>query len=242
MKRYIIAGLIVFLAVLVTTFPARVAYKQFAPPDLSLTGISGSIWKGSAAEGLAGGAYLRNLTWKIKPASILTGQLAYQVSAQPAAGQIDTNVAVGLDGALTLSALTGSVPLDLVHEAFQQAGIGGDLSLDFARLEMRNGLPADVEGSVTVTNFFVPNLSSAQLGDYRADFYTDNGTVMGDVADTSGVLEVNGVVTLAPDRSYSLIGNVGARPEAPPSVTRQLEFLGSPDEKGMRPFRFEGSL
>lgn len=242
MKRYIFAGLIVFLAVLVTTFPARVAYNQFAPPDLSLTGISGSIWNGSAAEGLAAGAYLRNLTWKIKPASILSGHLAYSVSAQPAAGQIDTDVAVALDGSLTLSALTGTVPLDFVHYAFQQAGIGGDLSLDFARLVLRNGLPEDVDGNITVTNFFVPELSSARLGDYRADFQTDNGTVMAEVVDTSGVLEVNGIVTLAPDRSYSLIGNVGARPSAPPSVTRQLEFLGSPDAEGMRPFRFEGSL
>jgi len=242
MKRYIIAGLIVFLAVLVTTFPARVAYNQFAPPDLSLTGISGSVWSGSAAEGLAAGAYLRNLSWKLRPASILTGQLAYRVSAQPAAGQIDTDVAVALDGTLTLSALTGSVPLDLLHQAFQQAGIGGDLSLNFARLVLRNGLPADVEGNVAVTNFYVPDLSSARLGDYRADFYTENGSVMADVTDTSGVLEVKGVVTLAPDRSYSLIGNVGARPAAPPSVTRQLEFLGSPDGNGMRPFRFEGSL
>jgi len=242
MKRYIIAGSIVFLAVLATTFPARVAYNQFAPPDLSLTGISGSVWNGAAAEGLAAGAYLRNLTWKIKPASIFSGQLAYRVSAQPAAGQIDTDVAIALDGSLTLSNLSGSVPLDFVHAAFQQAGIGGELTLDFARLVLRDGLPVDVEGSVTVTNFFVPNLSSARLGDYRAQFYTENESVMANVTDTAGVLEVAGVVTLAPDRSYSLIGDVGARPAAPPSVTRQLEFLGSPNERGMRPFRFEGSL
>ncbi len=170
MKRYIIAGLIVFLAVLVTTFPARVAYNQFAPPDLSLTGISGSIWNGAAAEGLAAGAYVRNITWKIKPASILTGQIAYRVSAEPAAGQVDTDVAVSMDGSLTLSDLRGSVPLDLVHEAFQQAGIGGELTLEFARLVMRGGLPVDVEGRVTVTNFYVPNLSSARLGDYQAEF------------------------------------------------------------------------
>lgn len=242
MKRYIIAGSIVFLAVLATTFPARVAYEQFAPPDLSLTGISGSVWSGTAAEGLAAGAYLRNLTWKIKPTSIFSGQLAYRVSAQPAAGQIDTDVAVAMDGSLTLSQLSGSVPLDLVHEALQQAGIGGELTLEFARLVLRDGLPVDVEGTVTVTNFFVPNLSSARLGDYRAEFYTENQSVMANVTDTAGVLEVAGVVTLAPDRSYSLLGDVGARPAAPPSVTRQLEFLGSPDERGMRQFRFEGSL
>jgi len=242
MKRYIIAGLIVFVAVLVTTFPARVAYNQFAPPDLNLTGISGSVWNGTAAEGLAAGVYVRKLTWKVKPTSIFAGQLAYRVSAQPAAGQIDTDVAVAMDGALTLSDLSGAVPLDLVHEALQQAGIGGELSLEFARLVLRDGLPVDVEGSVSVTNFFVPTLSSARLGDYRAEFYTDNGSVMANVTDTAGILEVAGVVTLAPDRSYSLIGDVGARPAAPPSVTRQLEFLGSPDESGMRPFRFEGSL
>lgn len=242
MKRIIVAGLFVFVVVLVVTFPARVAYRWFAPPDLQLSGISGSVWNGAATEGLAGGAYMTNIRWRLKPSALLTGKLAFETSASPAAGTMNTDVAVGFGGSLALTDLSGSVPLDLVHDAFQQAGISGDLSLQFEKLVIENALPVEATGNVTVSNFYSRLLSASVIGDYRADFTTVNGVVTGNVTDVAGVLDVAGVVTINPDRSYSLIGEVAALPGAPPSIEQQLQFLGSADARGMRPFRFEGRL
>lgn len=242
MKRYIFGGVLVLLAVLIGTFPARVAYNWFAPPDLQLSGISGSIWHGTAAEGLAGGAYIRNVSWTLQPLELLAGKLAFATSANPAAGTMNTRLAVGLDGSLTLSGLSGSVPLDLVHQAFQQNRISGDLSLQFESLVLRDGKPVSADGSITLASFYAPTLSASVLGDYRADFETVDGQITGSIDDVSGVLDVAGVVTILPDGSYSLVGEVAARPAAPPSIEQQLRFLGSPNERGMRAFRFEGSL
>lgn len=242
MKRYIFAGLLVFAVVLIVSFPARVAYRWFAPPDLSLSGISGSIWSGSATEGLAGGAYIRDISWRLRPADLLTGKLAFSTTSRPASGSMETDVAVGIDGSLTLSNLAGSVPLDLVHPAFQLAGISGDLSMQFAKLEISDGLPVDVDGSVTVANMYAPALSAGTLGDFRAQFVTNDGGVTGSVEDLSGVLDVAGSITISPDRTYSLVGDVAARPGAPPSIEQQLRFLGSADARGFRQFRFEGQL
>ena len=242
MKRYVFAGLLVFATVLIVSFPARVAYRWFAPPDLSLSGISGSIWSGSAAEGLAGGAYIRDISWRLRPADLLTGKLAFSTTSRPASGTMETDVAVGIDGSLTLSNLAGSVPLDLVHPAFQRAGISGDLSMQFEKLMIRNGLPVDVNGSVTVANMYAPALSAATLGDYQAQFVTNDGAISGTVEDLSGVLDVIGTIAISPDRTYSLLGDVAARPGAPPSVEQQLQFLGSADDRGFRQFRFEGQL
>jgi general secretion pathway protein N len=242
MKRYIIAGLLVFLVVLLATFPAGVAYRWIAPPEVQLSGITGSIWRGSASEGLAAGAYLRNISWRLHPAALLTGKLALTASASPGSGTMNSEISVGLDGSLTLSGLSGSLPLDLVHQSFQQGGISGDLSLQFETLTLRNGLPVDAIGSVTVANFYAPTLSAAVLGTYRADFQTTESGITGIVDDLSGVLDIAGTVTLAPDRSYRLSGDVAARPGAPPSIEQQLRFLGSQDERGMRPFRFEGQF
>jgi general secretion pathway protein N len=242
MKRYILAGILVFLVVLLVTFPARVAYRWFAPADLQLSGISGSIWSGSATEGMAGGAYIRDLTWRMQPGALLTGKLAFATSSKPASGTMTTDVAVGLDGSLALTGLSGSVPLDLVHPALQQSGINGDLSLRFDSLVLENGLPVEATGTVTVANFFVPDLSAGVLGDFRADFQTTDSGITGNVDDVSGVLDITGVITVNADRNYSLVGEVAARPAAPPSIEQQLRFLGSPDERGMRPFRFEGQL
>lgn len=242
MKRYIFAGLIVFLGVLIVTFPARVAYNWFAPADMQFNGISGSVWNGTAVEGLAAGAYIQDISWRLKPASIFSGKLAFATSSRPASGTLNSDIAVSFDGSLTLSNVSGSVPLDLVHPAFQQNGISGDVSLNFETLLIQNGVPVEAEGSVTVANFFSPVLSAVSVGDFKAEFRTGNGNITGSVDDLSGVLDVSATITILPDRSYQLIGEVAARPGAPPSITQQLQYLGSPDERGFRPFRFEGSL
>ena len=243
MKRFIFAGVLVFLIVLIVTFPARVAYKWLAPPDVRLSGISGSVWNGSASEGLAAGAYFRNLSWQTSPLSLLTGKVALALAAQPASGTFAANVAIALDGTLTLTDVSGTLPLNQVHDAFRQAGIQGDMALNFETLVLHNGRPVTIDGSVTITNFFVPELSATRLGDYRADFQTEDGNVTASVDDVSGVLDVAGMLTLAADQSYSLVGQVAARPEAPPSVNQRLQInLGSPDERGLRTFRIEGIL
>lgn len=242
MKRYLFTGACVFLVVLLTTFPARIAYHWFAPPEIILTGVAGSIWNGAAAAGLVAGTYLRNLAWSVQAKSLLSGKLGFKLSAQPAAGQINGNITLGLNNALTLTDLTGTLPLDLVHQVLQQEGIRGDLSLNFAKMVFENGLPVDVIGSVSVANFFDPGLSANKIGDFRVEFKSENGNITGRIDDVSGILDVEGAITLSPNRNYSIIGNVAARPNAPPSVNQRLQYLGTADERGFRPFRFEGAL
>lgn len=243
MKRYIILGLLVMLAILVTTFPARIAYQWLAPPELQLTGVTGSIWHGQAREGLAAGAYVRDIEWRFKPAALLKGQLAFSTSSRPVSGTLTTDVAVTANGNLALTDLSGSLPLGLAHPAFEQNGVNGDLTMNFATLVISNGVPVDVEGAVMIENLFAPALSAAPLGSYRADFKSTGDGVTGTVQDTAGMLDVTGNITIDTDQSYRLLGEVRAIPGAPPSIDQQLQFaLGSPDANGFRPFRFEGRL
>lgn len=242
MKRFVIAGLLVFLVVLLVTFPARVAYQWLAPPEVRLSGITGSIWNGKAAEGIAGGAYVQNIRWEIQPASIFKGQLAFVASGNPGSGTMTATVAAQSDGALTITDLNGSIPLDLVHQSFQQNGIRGDVVLQFAKLTIKDGLPVEADGSITVADFFAPVLSASRIGDFRADFQTSGDGITGVVQELSGVLDVEGTIDLLANRSYVFIGQVAPTPEAPASIINQLVFLGSPNEMGQRQFRFEGQL
>jgi hypothetical protein len=66
--------------------------------------------------------------------------------------------------------------------------------------------------------------------------------ISGVVEDLSGVLDVSGTFVLNRDRTYSFVGQVAANANAPDTVLEQLRFLGSPDERGRREFRFEGRL
>jgi general secretion pathway protein N len=242
MKRLIVAGILVLAVVLLATFPARVAYQWLAPPELQLSGISGSIWNGHATEGLAADVYLTDIHWRFRPASLFRGNLTYEAAAKPVGGSLMTDVSVATDGSIILTDLSGGVPLDLVLPQFQAQGISGDLSLAFDRLVLRNGIPVAATGSVTVVDLFAPYLSAGVLGDFQLVFATTPDGISATLDDLAGVLDVSGNVDLSPDRHYRVQGLVKARPAAPPSVEAQLRVLGSPDDNGMRYFATEGVL
>jgi general secretion pathway protein N len=242
MRRLIFLGVIVFLAVMLATLPARVAYNWGNPAEFRLSGISGSIWHGSAAQGTAGGAYVRNIAWQFLPLSLLSGKIGFRTSSNPASGSMNADVAISLSGDLALSNLSGDVPLDLVHPAFQQNGIRGDIALQFEEVLISKGIPVAAQGTVTVSDFFVPDLSSSRIGDFRADFQTNDGNVAGRVEDVSGMLDVSGTINVYADGNYSFTGQVAPTPMTPPSIVNQLQFLGSANERGQHEFRFEGQL
>ena len=242
MKRLVITGILVFLVVLIATFPARVAYRWLAPADLQLSGIEGSLWSGSAAQGMAGGAYFSDISWQLIPQSLFSGELAYSTTARPASGNLAADVSIGATGELRIENVVGNLPLDLAHPAFQANGIRGDLKLDFRQLTLVDTLPVAAEGTLTISNLFVRDLSAAVIGDIQAEFRTTDGRMAATVNDVSGVVELSGDFVVEADRSYRLTGLVRARPDAPPSIEQQLQFLGTPDNDGMRPFRFEGTL
>jgi hypothetical protein len=55
-------------------------------------------------------------------------------------------------------------------------------------------------------------------------------------------LEVVGSVRLTANRNYVIDAQVGTRPNAPASIVKALQYLGSPDAQGRRPLSVAGSL
>lgn len=235
-------GLAALLAGLVAMFPARVAYQWFAPPQLSLSGISGSVWSGTAAQGSVAGLFVSDVTWSFRPLALFRLALGYDIAARLPGGFIESDVDVGPGGEVRFSDLAATLPLASLQSAFRLEGIDAELALQFDNVVLEDGFPSELDGSVGLSKLVLRALSPAALGDYRADLQTNDGTITGTVEDVSGVLDLSGNMSLDGNRAYSLIGHVAANAGAPASVTEQLRFLGSPDQQGRREFRFEGSL
>lgn len=241
-RRLIIIGAIALAAGLIVTFPARIVHQWFAPEGVRLSGISGSIWRGRAAEGVVNGIYVRNLGWQLHPLSLFTGQLAYSTELELSGGFAEGDIGVTPTGRIALRDFNATLPLAAFDRALRLQGLAGDLSLQVARADIDNGWPVSLQGNVAVSNLLIRALASTPLGSYRAEFQTTDEAITGSVEDTGGVLELAGTLRLTPERNYSLIGRVGATVDAPDSVTQQLRFLGTPDARGLREFRFEGAL
>ena len=241
-KRLILAGIATFVIGLVMTFPARVAYQWFAPGELKLSGISGSVWHGSAAQGYAGGVYLADVNWSIRPLALLTGKLEFASTSKLASGFFDARIAVGIGGSLTLSDVSGALTLDTLAALLPLNGIEGDVRVQFENLVVKNGVPVEATGTLNIDNLVSRYLSPKRLGDYRADFKTHDDGIRGSVESISGILDLEGTIRLSRDRSYEFVGRVASKPSAPSSIGQQLQLLGSADSQGKREFRIEGIL
>ena len=241
-SRLLTAGLITLFLGLLIFFPARVAYRWFAPDTIAAAGIDGSVWRGTAREARASGVYVRNLSWRFKPLSLLTGKLAYAVEASPSAGFLDARVALGVTGNVTMNDVKASLPISALQQAVSIPGLGGELNVQFERLQFEDGLPVTADGTVEVANLVAPPVYRSSIGGYRAEFFTQESGVMASVEDTDGVIDLAGSLQISADRSYQFIAQLAAKSNTPASVRQQMQFLGSANERGQHELRLEGKL
>jgi len=240
--RPLVVGLVTFVAGLVIVFPARLAYHWFAPPALALSGLRGSVWNGSAAEGMVSGVYVRALSWHLRPLALLTGKIGYTVAAIPASGFIDMKVGLGLTGTVTISELQGSLPLQTLEQTVRIPGLRGTMNLQFDRLQFRDGLPVAADGTVEVENLVAPAVDRASIGGYRAEFFTQDSGVVASVEDTDGIVDLAGSLQISKNRNYQFVAQIAPKARTPANVRQQLKFLGSPNDRGQHELRLEGKL
>ncbi len=233
-------GVLTLLVALIVTFPARVAYRLVSSPYLAMNGLSGTIWSGSAREFSTNGVYLRKLEWQMRPWQLFSGKAVYVVSGSPASGFFDSEVAIAIDGSLTLTDLKASMPLQMFEQAVGVPGLRGNASLQLERLQLANGRAIAADGIIDIDNLVVPMLIRASLGGYRAEFYTQNNGILASIEDADGVVELAGTLSLTRDKSYEFLGYVSPNNRTSEALQQRLRFLPKTDQPNQYEMRFEG--
>lgn len=242
-RRGLIAvGLLVLLLGLIVMFPARVAVHYFVPEVVALSGIQGSVWRGSASAASVDGIYCRDIRWEMNPLRLFSGEVAYRVSATPVSGFIEADLGFGVGGALNISNLSAALPLELIAGVSGLRGLQGSASLDFERITVLNGLATAADGELLLANLVVPIISRESLGGFKAEFFTQNNGITASVEDTDGVIDVAGSFQLKSDRTYQFTGQIVAKPETPSALREQMKFLPPPNSRGQQEIRLEGVL
>ena len=242
-------GVGAYLAFTVAFFPASVAYRWFAPAELRLSGVEGTLWSGQAALGSVGEFGLHEIEWELHPWSLLLARLSGQVQTRFSGGFLDTGVRVGLGGT-SFTGLRAATSLETLSLVLPILGTRGQASVDLSELALRDGWPVGAVGDVRLGELAVPPLTPTgnagliPLGNYSVSFGdTPEDGIAGTFTDQGGPLEVTGSLRLNPNRDYLIEGVVRARPGADPALTQGLQFMtGEPDASGMRTFSLAGSL
>ena len=241
-SRLLVTGLVTVIIGLVALFPARVAYQWASPPGIAIAGIEGTIWSGRALEGNVAGLYLRNIGWRMRPLALFTGQLAYAVEAEAESGFASADVAIGAGGRASLENLVASISLQSLQQVVGMPGLEGAASARFERLEFEDGVPVAANGVLELADLRAPMVHRSPLGGFRAEFFTQDASIVASVEDVNAVIDLAGSLTLMPDRTYQFVGQVAPIDKTPSELRDQMRFLGSPNERGNYEVRLEGQL
>ncbi len=235
-------GLLVFVLGLVMLFPARVAYRWFAPADFAASGISGTVWNGHATEATAYGTYFRDLSWRFRLLDLVTAKLGYAIESQLASGFVEANIAIGIGGTLRATDLRATLPLASMQSIAAIRGISGSVSANFDEIKIVAAVPVAADGVLEISGLTLPLVSPDSLGGFKAEFFSQDSGITASLEDTNAVLDLAGSLQISPDGTYQLLAHLTATSDTPAPIRQQLQFLGSPNDRGQHELRLEGRL
>ena len=239
-----LVGIVVFVAVGVATLPASLLVGRL-PPEIAVEGVSGTVWHGGADAVRLRGTPMGSVTWNSQPAALLHGELTYQVVMLRADGYLRGRITATAGGALSGEQIEMSLPVTALQSQAVADAWGGGLSGVVRSARLERGWPVQLAGTFKVTDLKPPG-STLRIGSYAIDFDGDApnaAALVGRVRELEdAALHVRAQLTIRPDRSYQLEGEVTPRPNTAPEVARAIAFLGQPDASGRRAFEITGTF
>ncbi len=246
--KLILAGIGAYLLFMLVTLPATVLTRQLAQHGVSAISTSGTVWHGQVTGLQVGVLNMGNAEWTIRFLPLLTGKLAADVGLAQPNGFARSRISIALTGRATLTDLSATLPLQsIVGSGGLPGGWVGTAQARFAELVLEDAWPVAAQGTLDVIDLTGPARQPNNLGAYRLTFPAEaTGTadaLLGRLEALDGAaIDVSGTLKLAADRSYLLDTMVAPRGNAPQNIAQGMQYLGSPDAQGRRPFSVSGTL
>lgn len=238
-------GVLAYLVLALITLPANVVIPRLQHPGMTLAGLDGTIWKGSAQVLQIGDAHLGSISWNLHVLPLFALRTVADVDLRRTDGFARGRVSAGRWN-VRLTDFTASLPLSALPSTVAPGGWSGTFNARLVRLTLAEGWPIDADGTIDILELTGPARRPNHLGSFRLTFPGEtqpSESLTGELRDTGGPLQVTGTVRLdASERSYFIEGWVSTKPETPAEFARTLEFLGPADAQGRRQFSLSGTM
>ena len=240
----LIAGLAVFLVVLVFYLPAS-WFASRLPPQVQCADIGGSIWHGECLGLKYQGTPLGDATWNFVPTRALGGRLSGDFDLSGTAIKASADLDTSFSGVGELRNIRLSLALDPTLLPQLPPGQSGALSADLARLELAEGLaPRAIQGNIELRDLRQGGAQPMELGSYQVSFdgtTPPDGAPVGKLRDLGGPFMVEGTLKITPPNAYLVQGYITGRTAAAERVVREITLGAMPEPSGRSAFSFEGS-
>ena len=240
----VLAGLAVFLVVLVLYLPAS-WFASFLPAQVKCRQLGGSIWNGECLGLQYQAAELGDATWNLSVGGVLSGRLRGDVDLRGPAVALRADLDTNFQGVGELRRVTAHVPLDPAVLPQLPPNQRGTVTADLPRLVLAAGpAPRLIQGFIELRDLRQLGGQPLDLGSYRVDFDGQaqaNGEIQGKLRDLGGPFELQGTVSLTPPNAYLVHGRIAGRTAQAENIVREITLGAAPDTSGRSEFSFEGS-
>lgn len=240
----VIAGLAVFLVVMVLYLPASWIVSRL-PAQLTCGDVGGSVWNGECLGLKYQGAALGNASWIFAPKRALGGRLAGDLELRGAALNARADLDTSFAGVGELRNVKLQVVLDPAVLPLVPREQRGTLSADLKRVVIAaGGAVHALDGTIELHALRQVGAQPMELGSYQASFdgkSSADGAVTGKLRDLGGPFIVDGTVTLTAPNGYLVQGYITGRTAAAERTVREITLGAAPDASGRSRFSFEGS-
>lgn len=246
---WVALGVGAYVAFVAAKFPAAAAVQWFVPNEISVAGVRGTLWSGSASAVGIDGFPLRDVRWQVRPSRLLLGRIDAALEARLPEGFVSTDL-IASPSSMRFANLRGGASLPSLNALLPVRGMRGQASVVLDSLELEGDWPTRVVGELRVTGLEVAPLISngsrdlVALGDYTVTFVdAPPRELAARFVDNGGPLEVAGTVTVDAARSYTLDALIEPRPQANEQLVQGLSIMtAEPDAQGRRRLTLTGSL
>jgi general secretion pathway protein N len=250
MKRtiwLILFGVLVFAGIVVARLPA--SWVLPGPKSgVTCSDADGTIWNGTCTGLTVQQQPVGDLSWDVHASRLLAGKLNADIVITRPNGNAQGNVEVGLDKSISARDIKADLPLDRDLASALPPNIRslrGKLHAELVHVRVEGQALKAIQGVVEAQDMTDGEGSNAERwGSYSLTFPpSTGGDPVGQLRDLGGgPLAVEGTLHLTPEPGFDLEGLVKARPTASPELAKDIQFLGSPDAQGRRPFGLSGTF
>ena len=202
------------------------------------------------------GAAVGDAEWRIAPARLLAGRIAGHGRLTRTDGSVETDFDLSFTGRdVRLRAARIELPLAALDALplGMPKGWQGRVSGQFDAIDLQQGWPANLKGTLELDDLVAPPPRNAPVGSFHAAFPAaqpkpslsvaqDPSNLTAQVKDKDGPFSVDAQLTLSRARNFAFEGTLAPRGPVPPAMEQSLQLLGPADATGRRQFSVGGTL
>ncbi|MEI6858792.1 MAG: type II secretion system protein N [Shewanella sp.] len=248
LAKKIIIGICLYLVFLLALLPASIAINLAPlPNNISVSGISGSIWSGSIESLIIQNRQLEQVQWQLSPWALFLGQakvdlvIGNQGSAINGKGLVIISTseidAEGLRLEAPISFLLGNNRLPFSTK------MSGGISLFIDHFDQGTPWCEQLSGKLFINSIGVKNqFGNYPLGDIELALACVDGNVEMKSDETMNQLGFSGTLVLQQNKTVQVSAKIKETASQPEDLKKALAFLGQKDSQGYYPISYQGRV